>query len=62
MAKYYRVNPYLGTKYEISERLARRIINNRWWVPAWDDYWEHFRDDAWYDIRDPERDWIFKES
>ena len=62
MAKYYRMNPYLGCKYEIPERLARRKINSKWWIPVWDDYWERFCDNAWYNIKDPERDWIFKEE
>ena len=27
----------------------------------WDNYWQKFSDHAWYDMRDPERSWIFKE-
>lgn len=60
MTKYYRMNPYLGTRYEISKAAALRKIRSRYWVPAWDDYYQRHRDDAWYDIRDPERSWIFK--
>ena len=62
MAKYYRCNPYLGCRYEISEKQAMRKINNRWWVPVWDDYWQEFSTNSWYNIKDPERDWIFKED
>lgn len=60
MAKYYRCNPYLGCRYEITEKQALRKINNIWWVPVWDDYWQRFSDNSWYNIKDPERDWIFK--
>lgn len=60
MARWFRCNPYLGSSYEISEREALRKINSRWWVAVWDDYWQRFSDDSWYDIRDPERSWIFK--
>lgn len=64
MAKYYRCNPYLGVvfdeRHEISEKQALRKINSRWWVGVWDDYYQRFSDHAWYDMRDPERDWIFK--
>lgn len=60
MAKWYRCNPYLGCQYEISEKQALRKINSRWWTPVWNDYWQKFSDHAWYDMRDAERDWIFK--
>lgn len=60
MAKYYRANPYLSCKYEITEKEALKKINNRWWTPVWDDYWQIFSNDCWYNIKDPERDWIFK--
>lgn len=60
MSKYIRMNPYLGCSYEITEKQALRKINSKWWTPVWDDYWQKFSDHAWYDIRDPERNWIFK--
>ena len=60
MSKYYRCNPYLGSRYEISEKQALRKINSKWWTAVWDDYWQKFSNHAWYDMRDPERDWIFK--
>ena len=62
MAKWYRYNPYLGCQYEITEKQALRKINSRWWTAVWDDYWQKFSDRAWYDMRDPERSWIFKEA
>lgn len=60
MARYIRCNPYLGCSYDVPERLALRKINSKYWVSVWDDYYQKFSDSAWYDIRDPERDWIFK--
>ena len=60
MAKWYRCNPYLGCKYEITEKEALKKIKSRWWVRVWDDYWQVFSEDCWYDVRDPERSWIFK--
>lgn len=60
MAKWYRCNPYLGTRYEISESKAMRKIRSKWWTPVWDDYWQKFSDHSWYDMRDMERNWIFK--
>lgn len=62
MSKYYRMNPYLGCKYEIPEKEALKKINSRNWVPVWDDYWQKYKNDAWYNLKDPERDWIFKED
>lgn len=58
--KYYRCNPYLGCQYEITEKQALKKINNRWWTAVWDDYWQKFSDSAWYNIKDPDRDWVFK--
>ena len=60
MSKYYRCNPYLGCKYEITERQAMHKIKSAWWTPVWDSYWQRFSDDSWFNIKDPERDWIFK--
>ena len=60
MAKYYRCNSYLGSKYEITEKQALRKINSKYWTAVWDDYWQSFSDHSWYNIRDAERDWIFK--
>ena len=60
MAKYMQCNPHLGIMYDIPEKVALRKINSKWWFPAWDDYYEEYSDSAWYDIRDPERSWIFK--
>ena len=62
MTKWYRSNPYLGTIYEISEKEALRKIKNPWWTAVWDDYWERPSDNSWYNIKDPERDWIFKKE
>lgn len=62
MTKWYRSNPYLGTMYEISEKEALRKIKNVWWTAVWDDYWDRPSDHAWYNIKDPERDWIFKKE
>lgn len=62
MPKYYRYNPYLGCKYEISEKQALRLLSNIWWVPVWDDYWQCPSMNSWYNLKDPERDWIFKEE
>ena len=62
MAKYRQCNPVIGCIYDIPEKEALRKINSRWWVAAWDEYWQEFSDSAWYDIRDPERSWIFKEE
>lgn len=62
MSKYYRMNPYLGCKYEIPAKEALKKINSRNWMPVWDDYWQKYKDDAWYNLKDPERDWIFKED
>lgn len=61
MAKYRRYNPYLGCSYEISEELALKKINSKWWTPVWDDYYQEFSEHAWFNIKDPERDWILKE-
>lgn len=60
MVKWYRSNPYLGTRYEITEKQALRKINSKWWTAVWDDYWQKFSNHSWYDMRDSERDWIFK--
>lgn len=60
MTKWYRSNPYLGTMYEISEKEALRKIKNPWWTAVWDDYWQRFSDHSWYNMKDRERDWIFK--
>ena len=60
MSKYFRANPYLGCRYEISEKEALKRINSKWWVRVWDDYWQTFSDDCWYDVRDPQRSWIYK--
>lgn len=60
MSKYIRMNPYLGCSYEISEKQALRKINSKWWTPVWDDYWQKFSEHSWYNMKDPERDWIFK--
>lgn len=60
MAKYRRCNPHLGVIYDIPERLALRKINSKYWFPVWDDYHQRFSDNTWYNIRDSERDWIFK--
>ena len=46
--------------YEISESKAMRKIRSKWWTPVWDDYWQKYSDHSWYDMRDMERDWIFK--
>jgi len=62
MSKWYRYNPYLGCQYEITEKQALRKINSRWWTAVWDDYWQKLSDHAWYDMRDPEHSWIFKEE
>ena len=60
MAKYKRCNPCLGCSYDISESVALRKINSKWWVPVWDDYYQQPSNTAWYNIRDPNRDYIFK--
>ena len=60
MAIYKRCNPYLGCSYEITEKQVLRKINSVWWTPVWDDYWQEFSKHSWYNIKDPERDWIFK--
>lgn len=60
MSKWIRMNPYLGCSYEIPEKQALRKIRSKWWTAVWDDYYEKFSKNSWYDIRDPERDWIFK--
>lgn len=60
MSKYIRINPYLGCSYEISEKQALQKINSKYWTPVWDDYWQRFSEDSWFNMRDPERDWIFK--
>lgn len=62
MSKWYRYNPCLGCQYEISEKQALRKIKSKWWTSVWDEYWQKFSDHAWYDMRDPERSWIFKEG
>lgn len=51
----------MGTYYEISEELALKKIKGKQWISAWDDYYQRPRDDAWYNMKDPERDWIFVE-
>lgn len=60
MSKWYRCNPHLGCRYEITEAQALRKINSKWWVPVWDEYWQTFSKHSWYNVRDPERDWIFR--
>lgn len=60
MAKWYRCNPYLGCRYEIPEKKALRLINSKWWTAVWDDYYEKFSPNVFYNIRDIQRDWIFK--
>ncbi len=60
MSKYYRCNPYLGSHYEITEKQALRKINSKYWFPVWDDYWQCFSNHSWFNMRDAERDWIFK--
>ena len=60
MSKYIRMNPYLGCSYEITEKQALRKINSKYWTPVWDDYWQKFSEHGWYNMRDPERDWIIK--
>ena len=60
MAKWIRCNPYLGARYEITEKQAKRKIESPYWMPVWDDYWQTFSNNAWYNIKDPARDWIFK--
>ena len=61
MSKWFRSNPYLGCMYEITEKEALKKINSKFWTAPWDDYWQKFYENVWYNIRDPERDWIFKE-
>ena len=60
MSKYMRMNPYLGCSYEITEKQALRKINSKYWTPVWDDYWKKFSENTWYNMRDPQREWIFK--
>lgn len=60
MTKWYRCNPYLGCRYEITEKQALRKINSKWWTAVWDDYYERFSERCFYNIKDMERDWIFK--
>lgn len=60
MSKYIRMNPYLGCSYEISEKQALRKIHSKYWTPVWDNYWQKFSEDSWFNLKDPERDWIFK--
>jgi len=60
MSKYIRMNPCLGCSYEITEKQALRKINSKYWTPVWDDYWLEFSENTWYNMRDPERDYIFK--
>lgn len=62
MPKYFRMNPYLGTRYEIPEKEALKKVNSKNWMPVWDDYYQRYKDDAWFNIKDMERDWIFKEE
>ena len=62
MIKYFRYNPVLGSMYEISEKQALKKINSKNWIPVWDDYWQRFSEHTWYNIKDPERDFIFKEK
>ena len=59
MAKWIRMNPYLGCSYEITEKQALRKINSRYWVRVWDSYWQKFGD-MWINSKDPERDIIYK--
>lgn len=61
MVRWFRWNPYLGSRYEISEKEALRKINSIWWVAEWDYYWPESSCHSWYDVRDPERSWIIKE-
>lgn len=62
MAKWYRCNPYLGCQYEITEKEAQKKLKSPYWVPVWDDYFQKFSNHAWYNVKDFERDWIFKED
>ena len=62
MSKYFRSNPYLGTMYEISEKEALKKIQSKNWISAWDEYYQKSSDHSWYNTKDPERDWIFKED
>ena len=59
MDKWYRMNPYLGCCYEITEKQALKKINSRHWVRQWDSYYEMFID-LWINSKDPYRDIIYK--
>ena len=59
MDKWYRMNPYLGCCYEITEKQALRKINSRHWVRQFDSYYEVFID-LWINSKDPYRDIIYK--
>ena len=48
--------------YEISEKEALKKIQSKNWIPALDEYYQKSSDHSWYNIKDPERDWIFKED
>lgn len=48
--------------YEISEKEALKKIQSKNWIPAWDEYYQKSSDHSWYNPKDPERDWIFKED
>lgn len=59
MAKWYRMNPYLGCKYEITEKEALRKIKSHYWIRQFDSYYEVFID-LWQNSKDPYRDIIYK--
>ena len=59
MAKWIRMNPYLGCSYEITEKEALKKIKNRHWIRQYDSYYEMFVN-IWINSRDPHRDVIFK--
>lgn len=59
MAKWYRINPVIGSQYEITERQAKRKINSRYWVRTWDSYKQEFND-LWQNLKDMDRDFILK--
>lgn len=59
--KYYRMNPYLGTCYEITEKEAKRKIKSRWWLQQRDDYYGN-KVPVWINLKDMHRDVIFAED
>lgn len=58
--KYFRMNPYLGSIYEISEKEALRKIKSRTWLQQRDEFNKPVL--VWINLKDIYRDVIFAEE